>query len=154
MAKFRYNLEKVLSHRKIQENLAQKDFQEQLLILNQEIEKLNQMESAWSETFQRMHSVQISGGSNAAELQSNNFFLQGLKIKIERQKQKITHQEKITEEVREFLRQRVTERQIIESHKENKRLEFKKEQMKKEQKEFDDQSTIRFTKQQNEKNSN
>lgn len=145
MAKFKYSLEKVLNHRRIQENLAQRDFQEQMMMLNQEIEKLKSFEENWSQAHQQMHAKQVRGGSTVGDLQAINEFLKGLKIKIERQKLVIVHHEKLVEEVREFLRQRMAERQMIDSHKENKRLEFKKEQAKKEQKEYDDQATIRFT---------
>ncbi|WP_374080515.1 hypothetical protein [Bdellovibrio bacteriovorus] len=42
--KFKFPLQKVLEHRKIKENLAQKDFQEAMMLLNEENDRLAQME--------------------------------------------------------------------------------------------------------------
>lgn len=142
--KFRFPFQNVLKHRKILEDLAQRDFQEALHVLNQEIEKLNQMkmqvDQARTEAFQR----QTTGGLATPGLRQIDEFLRGQDIRIERQQAKIQELEKKVEDLREILRVKAVDYKIIESLRDKKKTEFNLKQRKLEQKLADEMNTMRF----------
>ena len=150
MAKFRFPLQKVVQHRKVLENIAQSDFQQAQAALNFEIEKLQQMEqqilNARDEAFKR----QSEGGRAGPGLTWVHEFIKGQDIRTARQKEKIAECESLVEKLREILRQRAIDYKIVEGLKEKKRLEFKTEQAKLEQKIVDESNVMRFRRQETE----
>ena len=144
MSKFRFSLEKVFTHRRMLEDLAQKDFQEAQAILNGEIAKLEFMQKEKSDAFQTRFQRQVQGGLASESLTQVHEYLKGQDVRIERQRKKIQEIEKQVEELREVLRQRAVDTKIIERLRERKQEEFRIEQRKLEQKRLDDLTSTRF----------
>lgn len=142
--KFKFPLQKVLDHRQMKENMAQKDFQEALMVLNELNAKLAELEGALHEAHLRAGSLQSQGGAQGPALSQINEFQNYQKILIQRQKEKVLQQEKGVEEKRSLLRQAVVETKIISRFKEKKFEEYKHEVAVSEQREMEEQSILRF----------
>jgi flagellar FliJ protein len=142
--KFKFPLQKVLNHRKILEDMAQKVFQEALMVLNDLKAKLSELETATHEAHMRIGELQKQGGTQGAALSQINDFLRNQKILIQMQNVKIFNQEKMVEEKRDLLREAAVETKIISKFKEKKFEEYKHERDAEEQKEMDEQSILRY----------
>lgn len=143
--KFKFNLEKVLKHRNILSDLAQRDFLEALSILNNEIKKLESMKQMKTDSLkQRSETVQGSQ-TWAASVEQINQFLTGQDLRIKIQNQRLHEMEKGVEDLREILRKSMIEVKIIEKLKEKKFEEFKANENRKEQNEMDELSVLRFS---------
>lgn len=142
--KFKFPLQKVLEHRKIKENLAQKDFQEAMMLLHEATERLEQMVVAKTGAHTLAGNFSLQGGPQGPALTQIHEFLKGQEVLIHRQKQKIQEIEKLVEAKREVLRQTAQEYKIMEKMRENKFEEYKSERLLREQKEMDEQSILRF----------
>ncbi len=144
--KFKFNLQKVLEHRKTLENLAQKIFQEATYNLNVEVEKLRTMEHELHESFFRNQEYIEQGGSQAPAWQQVHEFKLGQEIKIARQKEVIQKHLQIVEQKRQDLMATTKEYKIIEKLKEKKQKEFIEEMNYLEQKELDEMTIMRYKK--------
>ncbi|MFV8257420.1 flagellar export protein FliJ [Bdellovibrio bacteriovorus] len=142
--KFKFPLQKVLEHRKIKENLAQKDFQEAVNLFNEEQERLNQMSAQIQNAHLQAGALSSQGGAQGPALSQIHEFLQGQQIRIQRQVQKVQEFEKLVEAKREILRQAALEYKIMEKMRENKFEEYRAERLSNDQKEMDEQSILRF----------
>lgn len=142
--KFKFPLQKVLDHRKVKEDLAQKDFQEAFMVLNDLKAKLTEMENVAHEAHLRMGTLQKKGGTQGPALSQINDFLCNQKILIQMQQVKIFNQEKVVEEKRDLLRQAAVETKVISKFKEKKFEEYKQGLESAEQKEMDEQSILRY----------
>lgn len=144
MAKFNFTLEKVLRHRQTLENLAQKEFQEGMAVLNSELALLEGLQEKRVQAFESRFQREVQGGRASDSLTQVHDFIKGQDVRIARQRKKIVEIEKQVEELREALRQKAVDTKIMEGLKERKQEEFKLEQKKLEQKRLDDMSTSRF----------
>ncbi|WP_413292585.1 flagellar export protein FliJ [Bdellovibrio sp. HCB185ZH] len=144
--RFKFPMQKVLEHRKVVENLAQKDFQDAVAVLNEFQEKLDKMNQEILEAQARAGSLLQVGGAQGPALSQIHEFLKGQKIRILQQEQKIQEIEKIVEYKREILRQAALEYKIMEKVRENKFEEYKAERKIQDQKEMDEQAILRFKK--------
>jgi len=144
--KFNFKLQKVLEHRKILEDLAQKDFQEAVAAFHEEERKLEDLKTARHQAFQRRYDIQTKGlqGSGLLSMQQIEIFIKGQDRRIEMQKAKVQEAENLVEAKREILRQKATEYKIIDKLKEKQRAEFIEERNRIEQKEIDELNVIRF----------
>ena len=142
--KFKFPLQKVLQHRKILEDLAQRDFQEALSELNLQIQKLRDMGDQVHVAHHEAFTKQNAGGRTGSDLIQIHDFLRGQDIRMERQRAKIQESEKLVENLRDILRQKAIDYKMIESLKNRKKEEFRKDKNKKEQKEADENTTMRF----------
>ena len=147
--KFKFSLEKVLRHRHIQVDLAQRDFAEAQNKLNDEIAVLENMHQLKSNSLaQRAELVQSSQTWTLAVDQINQFLL-GQDLRIKKQNQRLPEFEKVVEEMREILRKASIDAKIIEKLKEKKFEDFKLEQNRKEQSEMDELTVLRFSRNEN-----
>lgn len=142
--KFKFPLQKVLEHRKIKENLAQKDFQEAVNLLNEEQARLNQMSQQIQNAHLQAGAFTSQGGAQGPALSQIHEFLQGQQVRIQRQVQKVQEFEKLVEAKREILRQSALEYKIMEKMRENKFEEYRAERLSNDQKEMDEQAILRF----------
>lgn len=142
--KFKFPLQKVLEHRKIKENLAQKDFQEVVTLLNEEQGRLDAMLGQVQNAHQQAGSLSQAGGAQGPALSQIHEFLKGQEVRIQRQRQKVQEIEKLVESKREILRQAALEYKIMEKMRENKFEEYRAERLSNDQKEMDEQSILRF----------
>lgn len=142
--KFKFPLESVVKHRKIKEDLAQKDFMEAQAQLNQELAQLEKMRQDMHEAHLRAAALEKLGGAQGPALGQIHEFKKGQVLRIERQKVRVQEVEKWVEDKREILRQAALEYKIIDKLKEKKFEEYKHERAIKEQQEADEQSVLRF----------
>ncbi len=143
--KFKFKLDKVLRHRKILEDLAQKDFQEAQAALNAQVDLLEKMKNEKAEARRRSYEMQAQTGGQVLEsLKQIHDFILLQDIRIEKQVKVIAEHEKLVEAKREILRQKAMDTKIIKRLEEKKREQFNNEQRINEQKELDEMSVLRF----------
>lgn len=142
--KFKFPLQTVVRHRKIKEDLAQKDYLEAQALLNTEIGKLKKMEEDLHNAHLRAGLLVQQGGAQGPALTQIFEFRKGQDVRIEMQKAKVQEFEKLVEAKQEILRQAALEYKIIEKLREKKFEEYKAERIATDQKEADEQSILRF----------
>lgn len=144
--KFKFSLQKVLEHRKVLENIAQRDFQQALMLLQNELKNLESMKQQRQQAFRERFNFQTKGAGNLPpKLQQTHDYLMGQDKKIEMQKAKVQLLENEVEKMREILREKVISTKIIEKLKEKKFRDFINEQNILEQKELDEINVIRHS---------
>lgn len=142
--KFKFSLQKVLEHRKVVEDLAQKSFQEAVTRFNEQVALLDQMINSKSAAHQSAGTLTSQGGAQGPALSQIHEFLKGQEIRIQRQRQYVEEAEKLVEEKREVLRQAALEYKIMEKMREKKFEDYKQDRLAREQKEMDEQNILRF----------
>ncbi len=143
--KFKFNLERVLDHRRVIEDLAQVDFQSAVYDLTQAEGILQKMRQEIVNSRKSAFEVQVSGRESApARLQQVELFIKGQLLRIKSQEAKIQNLQNIVESKREILRSRATERKILERLKANKQAEFNLEASRQEQIEADEMNLMRL----------
>ncbi len=142
--KFKFPLEKVMQHRKVLEELAQKDFEEAQSELLAQKTKLQDMQDAVVRSREEAFRRQSEGGKASPVLVQSDEFIKGQDIRMERQREKIRECESLVENLREILRQKAIDYKIIEEFKERRFQEYKVERRKLEQKRVDDLNIMRF----------
>lgn len=143
--KFKFNLEKVLRHRQTLEDLAQRDFQESLSHYNikkAEIQVLH--ETLQSARQQASTLVSQTGGQVMESLKQIQDFIVLQDIRIEQENKKLAEIGKLVEAKREVLQQKARDKKILERLETRKREEFQAEEARREQKEADDNVSMRF----------
>jgi flagellar FliJ protein len=141
--KFKFQFENVLKHRKTLEDLAERDFHEAQSAYLAEVAKLENLHEQVKEAHQSAFRTQVKGGSAAPALSQVHEFLKLQDVRIEHQQLKVQEFEKIVENLREILRQKAIDYKIIESLKDRKAQEFRRQKNKIEQKKSDEQTTMR-----------
>lgn len=142
--KFKFSLDKVLNHRRIQVDIAKKNFissQNKYLeaIYSRDqmiIEKENSIKSR-SELVNQKTNWQLN-------VHQINQYLIGQDLRIERQNESLKILEKEVESYREILLKAQREAKIIDKLKENKKNEFIKNYYENENKELDEIATLRY----------
>lgn len=142
--RFKFPLQKVLEHRKLKENLAQKDFQEVVMELNEQQALLDKMYQDVQDAHNRTGDLTKIGGAQGPALSQINEYLKGQKIRIAYQVVKVQEVEKLVEAKRELLRQAALDYKIMDKMRENKFEAYKAERISQDQKEMDEQAILRF----------
>ncbi len=149
MKKFKFSLDKVLVHRKIQVDLAQKDFLEAERALDLEVTNLKDMIQKKEDALvQRTGAVQ-GLASWANEVNQINVYLSGQDLRIRKQNERLLELRKVVESRREILQEALTAAKMIERLREKKKQQYFSEVLKDEQKEIDELSVIRFSRTEN-----
>lgn len=147
--KFNFRMQKVLEHRKVQEDIAKTDFQLSLAKLNTEIEHLqsliDQKKKARVRSFELEISSEVPNTLKNGILVGSNQFQRLQDVRIENQKILVEEIEKEVESKREILKTKAIEYKIIEKVKEKKKQQFVDDASKSEQKENDEISILRFS---------
>ena len=143
--KFKFSLEKVLRHRHIQLDLAQRDFLEAQNFLYDEIATLENMKQLKQDSLQQRAELVNSSQTWSSTVEQINQFVSGQDLRIKNQNLRLLEFEKQVEALREILRKASIEVKIIEKLKEKKLEDHKKEQQRKEQNEMDELSVLRFS---------
>jgi flagellar FliJ protein len=141
--KFKFQLEKVLDHKKILEDQAKKDFGEVSKKLRDQEKYLVDLEADLTTAYQNKFQVQQMGGSIASYLDFFHHYYISQKKMIENQKKIIMGLAKILEEKRLFLVQAAREHKTFVMLKEKKIIDFKKEVKKRDQKRIDEMNIMR-----------
>jgi|GEM_PF-4127970 len=141
---FRFSLEILLKHRRMQEQEAKVQLALVRVELTTEQERLKNLESEKTAAITGRHALAAGGGTASSGLDQANQFLGLQDIRMERQKVVIAEVESRVEKCLEILRHKAMESKIVERLKEQRFDEFKIENRKLEQKEVDDMVTTRF----------
>lgn len=141
---FRFSLEILLKHRRIQEQEAKVQLALVRAELAAEQERMNGLENEKTQALMGRHVLAAGGGTAASGLDQANQFLGLQDIRMERQRIVIAEVESRVEKCLEILRHKAMESKIVERLKEQRFEEFKIENRKLEQKEVDDMVTTRF----------
>lgn len=142
--KFKFSLEKVLKHRKIQVDLAQRDFLEAQAAYNNALADRDAMIEAKTQNAADRNRIIQAETNWQFKVEQINVFLKGQDVRIALQNKRLLELEKVVESRREILRVALTEARIIESLREKKKAEFIKDFLDKEQKELDDIASTRY----------
>ncbi|MBL7556306.1 MAG: flagellar export protein FliJ [Bdellovibrionaceae bacterium] len=146
--KFNFRMQKVLEHRKVQENLAKTDFQVAQSRLNEEVEKLQNMidqkKKARVKSFELETGVDVPNSLRNGILEESSRFQKLQDVRIGKQREIIAEWEKEVESKREVLKTKAIEYKILEKVKDKKKQQFIDEANKKEQNENDEISILRF----------
>ena len=144
--KFRFRLESLLNHRGSLKDEAQRVWMEAQNRVNECLEEIQTMYNQVDESRQTIASSEKAGVSNqSAVFVSNNEFLSGQKIRIERKRQEARELMSIAEQKREEMVAAIQDHEVLKKLKEKKKQEFLKKKKTREAKEMDDLVTMRFT---------
>lgn len=143
--KFKFSLEKVLKHRNIVADIAQKNFLEAQSALNAEIDRLNEMIELKNSSIQQRDQIIQTSQNWSAEVEQINQYLTGQDFRIKQQNQRLLEFEKLVESRREILRQAMIEVKIIDKLKEKKKEAYNEKVKKDEQAELDELTVLRFS---------
>ncbi len=145
--KFKFGLEKVLNHRKILEDLAQRDYQEALAILNQKKSELEKMVLRILEARVEIHQHEVQSGFDMIErVKQIQEFIKLQDIRIERQHLSVQESEKLVEARQEILRQKAMDKKILERLKVKKKTDHQSNERRLAQVETDEMVSMRFVK--------
>ena len=146
--KFKFGLEKVLNHRKILEDLAQRDYQEVLSVLNQKKSELEKMVLRILDARVEIHQLEVQSGFDMIErVKQIQEFIKLQDIRIERQHLSVQESEKLVEARQEILRQKAMDKKILERLKVKKKTDHQTNERRLAQKETDEMVSMRFKKQ-------
>lgn len=143
--KFKFPLQKVLDHRQVVQDLAQKEFQEaqgHLFEMQNELQRLQTGLSEARAEVQVLTSQRVSGLPGSLQQIHEFTLLQDRKIQMQRAK--VLEAEKLVEEKREILRAKAIDTKMLERLKEKKRTQFQEEMKIREQHEVDELNILRF----------
>ena len=149
MKKFKFKLEKVLMHRQIIADLAQRSLAEAQAQLNSEIDELNKMTELKTQSLEHRTKAVESTTDWANSVDQINKFLIGQDLRIKRQNQRIAETENLVESRREILRQAISEVKILERLEEKQKKGFMAEVARADQAEIDELTVIRFSRNEN-----
>lgn len=145
--KFKFGLEKVLNHRKILEDLAQRDYQEALAILNQKKNELEKMVLRILQARIEIHKIEVQSGFDMIErVKQIQDFIKLQDIRIERQHVSVQESEKLVEARQEILRQKAMDKKILERLKVKKKTDHQSNERRLAQIETDEMVSMRFKK--------
>ncbi|HEX4922864.1 MAG TPA: flagellar export protein FliJ [Bdellovibrionales bacterium] len=136
--KFKFRLERVMSHKRTERDLAFRDFAEAQRNYEAGREKLDKMYEEISEAKRFESQLVVSGGAPAETLKWSAFFLEGQKVRIENQKSLNRQLIQEMERKQEILIERARELKTFEKLKERQAERFKLSQKKHDMKTIDE----------------
>lgn len=143
--KFHFSYESLLEHRKLEEEVARRDYNETLRALDEQKAEYKKLYTRLHEAEAEVFEVQGSSqGVTIPKLLELNDFMAGQKIKIAKQREIVINHTKIVEGKQDILIAAAKETMILEKLKEKQRAEFKKVTAKKEAKITDEIVVTRF----------
>ena len=129
--RFRFSLQKVLEQRKIEKDIAEREFQTASQAARTQSEKIKSFYQQIDEARAKSSSLVKTGGALSPDLNQIETFIQRQKIKIERENMLLRQLKSDEEARRESLIEAAREFKIFEKLKEKKSEEFRKEQIRK-----------------------
>lgn len=142
--KFKFAFESLLKHRRNLEEMARKQFLEAQAQVDECLAELKSFYDQQDRTRHEIQKMTADGGRNTSELQSLDEYIDGLELKIERQRQEARRLIEISEEKRDLLVEAARDYKVLEKLREKRRQEFLKVKMKLEDKSMQDLVTMRF----------
>ena len=145
MKKFKFKLEKVLVHRQILADLAQKSFAEAKAQMDAETDELNAMIGMKTGALEQRARAIESTTDWANSVAQINQYVTGQDQRIKNQTLRLQKTENLVEARREILREAVSEVKILERLEEKQKQTYMAEAAKVEQAEMDELTVIRFS---------
>ena len=142
--KFRFRLETLLRHRKIVQDEAQRAYAEAQSAVQLQLTRIKEMYADLDEARLRAENLQKRGGACLPDLLQIEDYVQGQKVRIQRARQKARELMQVAEEKLEILTEKMQEHKVLEKLKEKQKEEMRRAYNKKQQKESDDISLMRF----------
>lgn len=136
--KFKFRLEKVMNHKKIERDLAFRDFADARANYEGGRKKLLDMHDEIANARAFEAEVVREGGQGSENLKWSSFFIDGQNVKIEIQKKVNRQLIQVMEQKQEILIEKARELKTFEKLKENTKERFKREERKKEMKTIDE----------------
>lgn len=143
--KFKFPFETLMKDRLIKRDEAQKEYQLARAKLDEQLQKLATMKHQQKRAYKEAEVTVSVGGQAGSKLKSIETFITGQKIRIQSQTKVIKGLEELLEQKRLVLVEAAKELKILEKLKEKRYNEFKVLRRKKEQKEMDEVSILRAT---------
>ncbi|MBX3039500.1 MAG: flagellar export protein FliJ [Bdellovibrionaceae bacterium] len=143
--KFKFPLQKVLDHRIVMQNIAQKDFQDAQAILLEQEGVLRKMIGDLKEAREEAGALALKTAPDApGRWKQIHEFTILQDRRIEMQRAKVRDAEKLVEDKRDILRQKAIDSKMMERLKERRREQFIEEMKATEQKDVDELNILRF----------
>lgn len=142
--KFKFRLDPVLRNRKIQQDLAQKDYLEAERAVTAQLQYIKQLYSEMDDAREDIATIQNAGGHQTFRLQFLEDFIEGQKVRIKSERDKARELMRIKEDKFDILVEKSKDFKVIEKLKENQATTFRKEKSMREQKAADDMTVMRF----------
>lgn len=143
--KFKFKLEAVMKYRKVLLQEAQKEYFEAKSRLDECLAEINQMYEDM-DTYRREIVLAQQATTQPKALASMEVYIDGLKIKIERTRQRARELMMVAEDKQDVFIQRAKEFKMIEKLKLRRRHVFDEQSKKREQKQADDMQVMRASK--------
>lgn len=141
--KFKFPFEAVMKERRIRRDQAERDYRASQAKVDEQKGILGSMKGSLGEALDGVQQVRSGGGKLGSALKSYQEFIEGQKIRIQRQIKTIKGLEEIADEKRNILVEVAKDLKILEKLKEKKYNQFKVEMRKKEMKFIDEISITR-----------
>lgn len=141
--KFRFRLDTVMRQRRVEQDLAQKDYFTAQAAVNQQLSLIKVMYEESDSAREMAGSLQMMGGTKVPDLIQIEEFISLQKLKIQRAREKARELMAIAEEKQEILVEKAQNVKVLEKLREKQHEEFKKEKSKRETIEMDDMTIMR-----------
>ncbi|MCB0350204.1 MAG: flagellar export protein FliJ [Bdellovibrionales bacterium] len=142
--KFKFRLDTILRHRKIEQDLAQKEFSIAQQAVRDQLAHIKKLYASIDDSRAQIEAIQAAGGACSSQINSIELFIEGQILIIARERQRARELMQIEEEKHEVLVLKMQDFKVLEKMKEKKKEEFRKIKNKKIQKNIDDMVTMRF----------
>jgi flagellar FliJ protein len=142
--RFAFSFEKLLNHRHKLEDLARRNWLEAQAQVDAATKKLGQIFEEIDQARSRVGELTRTGGRHAIALAQVDEFINGQKIRVERQRGEIRTLTTEAERLHEILVEAAKEKRILEKLRERQIDEFKFRRKKQELKEVDELVVTRF----------
>ncbi|MEQ1877498.1 MAG: flagellar export protein FliJ [Bdellovibrionia bacterium] len=136
--KFKFRLEKVMNHKKVERDLAFRDFADARKTYEEGKERLKNLYQEIADARNFEAATVKEGGKGSESLKWSAFFIDGQNIKIELQKKLNRQLIQVMEQKQEVLIERARELKTFETLKEKMKERFKKEERKRDIKSIDE----------------
>jgi flagellar FliJ protein len=143
MRKFKFSLEKLLEHRRMQVDLAQRDYLTAKSKEDEQVSRMQFMQTELNSAIQTTQQLQRTGGTVADQIQAIHEFCGGQKIRIGRQNRMVLALREISEHKRLVLVEAMKQVKTLEKLREKKKFDFDKELLRLEMKEVDEMNVMR-----------
>lgn len=143
--RFKFGLEKLLSHQRIQEEIAKRDYFDSLSKLAAQNEIYDEMKNSYDKSYENTEELKKSGQAiTVMEHDQLEEFRKGQVVRMQRQMDIIDNFKEIVQAKQDVLIQAAREVKTLEKLREKKFLEFRKTLKKKELKANDEVVITRF----------
>ena len=142
--RFKFPFLTLLKQRKVEEELARRDFLTAQSKVNEQLAKINGMWSEIEEAREKAAQLQHNGGRTTVFLSFVDSFICGQLVRIERSKDSLRELMMVAEQKREILVEAAKQYKILQKLEERQVKAFNAKKKKKEMKDIDNMVVMRF----------